>query len=415
MRHGRGYNQPVSELELRPVPLEEFAAFAAFVDRTFGEEVTAEDLARERALYEPERSLGAFLGDEVVGGTWVLSLGMQVPGGLLPVAGVTAVGVSPVHRRRGILTALMHRQLREVYERGAEAVAALWASEGAIYGRYGYGLAALRAVLRVEKAHAAFRRPPRDDVRLRLIEPGPKQLGEVWDTALPTRSGCIARDENRWMWRLDDTVARRRGASPLVAVLAEGDGPEGYVLYRTKPDWGDTGPAGEVRVHELVSATPRAREALWRHVVHLDLMATTEWWNAPLDEPLLHLLADPRRADLRVRDGLFTRLVDVPRALSERRYAAPVSVTFEVVDTVCPWNAGRWRLTADGDGAACARTDRPADLSLSAVELGAVFLGGPTLAALAAAGRVDEHTPGAVVATSRAFLGDLAPWCPDVF
>ncbi|HMA47441.1 MAG TPA: GNAT family N-acetyltransferase [Frankiaceae bacterium] len=408
----------MSEPDLRPVPAEEFDAFAAVVERAFGEEATPEDLERERALFEPDRSLGAYLGDELVGGTWALSLTMSVPGGLLPVAGVTGVGVSSVHRRRGVLTALMHRQLRDVRERGTEAVAALWASEAAIYGRYGYGLAAPRAVLRVEKAHAAFRGRPRDDVRLRLVEPGPKQLGAIWDTVLPTRPGCVARDEGRWQWWLDDLPSRRHGASPLVAVLAEGDEPEGYVLYRTKPDWGDTGPAGEVRVHELVSATPRAREALWRHVLHLDLMASTEWWNAPPDEPLPHLLADPRRADLRLRDGVFVRLVDVPRALSGRRYAAPVSVTFDLVDATCPWNSSRWHLSADGDGdgASCVRTDRPADLvALSAAELGAVFLGGPSLAVLAAADRVDEHAPGAVVAASRAFAGDLAPWCPDVF
>src|SRR5512142_329936 len=122
----RGYNRAVSEPDLRPVPAEEFDAFAAVVERAFGEETTPEDLERKRALFEPDRSLGAYLGDEIVGGTWALSLTMAVPGRLLPVVGVTGVGVSPMHRRRGILAALMDRQLRDVHERGTEAVAALW-------------------------------------------------------------------------------------------------------------------------------------------------------------------------------------------------------------------------------------------------------------------------------------------------
>ncbi|MFD0639374.1 sterol carrier protein domain-containing protein [Catenulispora yoronensis] len=107
---------------------------------------------------------------------------------------------------------------------------------------------------------------------------------------------------------------------------------------------------------------------------------------------------------------LYVRIVDVDRALAARRYAVPVDAVFEVSDPFCPWNSGRWRLRGDADGAVCERTTDPADLLLGPRELGAAYLGGYSLAALGRAGRIEELTPGALAAASRAFLSDSAPF-----
>lgn len=128
------------------------------------------------------------------------------------------------------------------------------------------------------------------------------------------------------------------------------------------------------------------------------------------------MLANPRAAAVTWGDGLWVRPVDLPAALTGRSWSAPADVVVEVADGVCPWNAGRWRLTVDVDGAQCtaAPTAEP-DLSVTVAELGAALLGGTTLLALAAAGRVTERRAGSLRLLSRAASTDVAPWCPIVF
>lgn len=135
-----------------------------------------------------------------------------------------------------------------------------------------------------------------------------------------------------------------------------------------------------------------------------------------MDDAVLHLVSDVRRCDIRLRDSLHVRLVDVGAALEARTYRGPLDVVFEVEDAFCPWNAGRWRLTADAKGgASCKRTEDAADLALSVRELGSAYLGGEALSSLALAGRVRELRAGAVAEASAAFLSDVAPWLPRGF
>ncbi|MGF7236072.1 MAG: GNAT family N-acetyltransferase [Frankia sp.] len=409
----------MSDLELRPFTASFFPAALRFLDRVFGAPFGS--LETEAPLFEPDRSLGAYLGSDLVGTTWIQSLRLEVPGGSRAVAGVTGVGVSPVHRRRGVLRALMDRQLADIHERGEEALAALWASEPTIYGRFGYGLAAPIAGIRGERAHLRFLVPVDDQVRLRLIEEAgadPTVAARLTPVhAAAARPGSVVRDDRRWGVALSDPPSERKGASPLATVVAEAlDGAaEGYVLYSLEPRRGATGPDGVVRIREFVASTTRARVALWRHVASLDLTATFEWSGLAADDPLFHLVNDPRRLAFTLTDGLFVRVIDVARAVAERAYRGSASTTVELVDDACPWNAGRWRFDVGPDGASCTRTSDAADLTLSARELGAAYLGGPTLRTLALAGRVDEHTIGAVDTLSDAFAGALAPACFEVF
>jgi predicted acetyltransferase len=169
-------------------------------------------------------------------------------------------------------------------------------------------------------------------------------------------------------------------------------------------------------VDGLGAVTFDAYVALWRHVTDLDLTAKVTASMRPPDEPFRHLLAEPRRlAAVRSLDFLWVRIVDVAAALAARRYEVPGSVVLEVRDPFCPWNAGRWRLEGGPDGASCERTDATADLTLSATELGATFLGGVNLAALAAARRVDEHATGAVARIAPMLATARAPWCQSFF
>jgi predicted acetyltransferase len=328
-------------------------------------------------------------------------------------AGVTQVGVRPTHRRRGMLTALMRRQLADVRVAGDEAVAALWASESAIYGRFGYGLASHTVDIHVNTREARLRGAlDGGDVDLVLAPEAIDRMRAIHDAARAERPGMIDRPGPWWDVRIDDPEDDRDGAQALRAAVVE----DGYALYAAKLKFEPDGPAGEARVLEVVATTPAARASIWGFLLGLDLTRRVVWELAPVDEPIEHELAEARSATYKwLGDALWVRLVDVPRALRERTYAQPFEVVFEVADEFCPWNAGRWALRWDGEATTCGQTALPAGIELSVGELGAAYLGGTTLETLARAGRVRELRSGALTAASRAFRGDVEPWCPEIF
>lgn len=407
---------------LRPVADAEFEDWARVIGESYGEDRSAAQLAHERAGVELDRTVAAFDGDEPVGGTAAYTRRLAVPGAVMPVAGVTWVGVAATHRRRGILTALMRRQLTDLHEAEREPIAALRPSEAAIYGRFGYGPATRGAAWRCDR-RAMVLRPGTDTgagrIRLLTREAAGPLIAAVYDEVWAGSPGWPERDARFWAARLYDEPQERGGATSLrFAVHREPDGrPTGYALYRRTSGvdvLGDERVAvGVAEVVELVATSRQAYAALWQYLAGIDLVARLTY-EAAVDEPLSHLLVEPRAARATVVDRLWVRLVDVDRALAGRRYAAPLDLVLDVDDAFCPWNTGRYRLLADpdADAVACERTAAPADLRLTATELGAAFLGGTTLAELAAAGRVEELAPGALHRATTAFRGDREPFYP---
>lgn len=394
---------------LRTIAAHEIDAWARMVTTTYGQDWREGGLRNAAVSLQPDRTIAAYDGGEIVGGTSVYGRVLTVPGGITPVAGITLVAVLPTHRRRGILTAMMRRQLSGLHESGGEPVAALNAAEATIYGRFGYGLASQVAEIRGDKRSMALR-PGTDlgDGTIRLLRPAQARpmLEKVYETVRGTAVGWVDRTEKYWEARLaDDERARDGGTQLRYAVhLEPGGEATGYALYRSKP--------GLAQIIEVAAASRQAYAALWRFLIDLDAHASLAYDGA-VDEPLRHLLADPRAARTTVTDNLWVRLVDVDRALTARRYSAPLDVVLEVQDTFCAWNAGRRRLSADGDSVTYEPTRDRADLRVSAAELGAAYLGGTTLAALAEAGRVEELRPGALTAASLAFRGAREPFHPS--
>jgi predicted acetyltransferase len=192
------------------------------------------------------------------------------------------------------------------------------------------------------------------------------------------------------------------------------DGIDGYAVYHVKHDWHQER-RNELAVEDVEALTPQAYADLWRYLFDVDLMDRITAWNRPVDEPLLHLLREPDRLRLRVGDGLWVRLVDVPRALESRRYQASGRVVFDVADPFCPWNEGRYALEGGPDGASCRSTDAEPDLAVTVNELGACFLGGIGFRQLSRAGRVEELRAGALARADTMFAWDPAPWCSFMF
>jgi predicted acetyltransferase len=406
-------------MEIRPVTADELEPFLHTSEGAFHEDVHPEDLELFAELFEPERSLAAFDGDAMVATTGIFTRELTIPGGVLRIPGVTLVGVLPTHRRRGLLTQLMRRQLDDIHAAG-EPIAALWASEAAIYGRFGYGAAARHASVTLRTAGARLAHGvPAPDGRVVLVEPAASvdRIAPLYDRVRRERIGHLDRTGVWWKRRTRDSERFRNGYGALRAALHENaDGAvDGYALYAVKSGW-DDGPDGRVRIRELVVDGPGAASAMWAFLLGLDLVRAVEWEIAPPDLPIAELVTSPQLPRLALGPNLWIRLVDVPAALAARMYAAPVDVVLDVEDAFCPWNVGRYRLAADGDGrATCERTDEPPDVALSATELGAAYLGGTRLTTLRMTGRVRELTPGALDRASVAFGAAREPWCPEIF
>ncbi|MEV8511442.1 GNAT family N-acetyltransferase [Dactylosporangium sp. NPDC051484] len=406
----------MSEYLLRTATDGDFDALARLIRDAFGAPIAPDPADSVRTVVEPARTHVVEHGGQLVGTAGILTRDLAVPGGVLPAAHVTGVAVSATHTRRGLLRRMITEQLRTA----PEAVAVLWASEGRIYQRFGYGLASQNVTIRADRREVSVQAPPAPgNLRAAVPADAVAEFSQVYSRVLPVRPGWSSRNETWWKHLTSDPPASREGRTAERAVLFENpDGVvDGYARYRMTPGWDDDGPKQQVNVTEVVAATPTAYAELYRFLLRIDLSRTLVQGHGSVDEPLFYLVDEPRRLGGKVGDGLWVRIIDLHRALTTRRYAAPVDVVFEVTDGLLEANAGRWRLRAGAGGAlvTCTRADGEPDFSLDVADLGAAYLGGTPLGALHRAGRIREHRPGAVAATSTAFGWPVAPNSIEIF
>jgi predicted acetyltransferase len=400
-------------IEIRPPAEDELRAAMEAAETAFAGEVEDEDWERERKLLPASRALAAYDGDTPVGLAAAYSFDLTIPGGQLPCAGVTWVGVLPSHRRRGILNDFMRRQLEDIYGWG-EPIAALWASESAIYGRYGYGPAALGMRMSSDRSRFALRDDPGRTGSVRLIDAdeGFRALPPLYERCRAGRGGMLTRSDTWWKeLRLADPKEWRRGASKKYYAVYEEDGEaQGYAMYRVKGEWEEGMPKGEVRVMELFGVTAAAERELWRFLHGIDLTVKVEVHALDPASRITLNVRDVRALGIKLVDALWVRLVDLDAALKARSYRMGESVVLEVADELCPWNVGRFRV---GDDAG--RTEDTADLVLDTADLAAAYLGAFDFHQLVRSGRADERRAGAAEAATLLFRTELPPYCPEVF
>lgn len=378
----------------------------------FGIRFDPERAERNRRLPELVERIAALDGGAIVGSAGAFRFDMTTPGGVVPASGLTIVAVRPTHRRRGILRRMMTLHLEEA-RRNGRPISALWASEGPIYGRFGYGIATLSGAVSFEPRRVGLRqwvgRPA--DFRLLSPEEARAPFQEVYERIRPSIPGLLSRSAEWWDFRrLGDFEKARQ---PVERVLMIQDGrPEGYAIYRfgrpvTVPGVAET----DLSVIEAMATSPRATASLWQFLCEVDLVRRIE---APLlsaGHPLFHLVDDPRRLTLTVGDGVYVRIVDAGAALAARSFPREGAVTFQLDDPLCAWNTDVYSIV---EGRA-ARSRSAPELRFDAQVLGSLYLGGVTARQLADAGMIEELSPGAVDRADALFRSPRAPWCPEIF
>jgi len=400
-------------LQIRPIRPDEFEAYFRAGSAAFSDAASLEELEDTRSVAQHDRDFAAFDGDQIVGGASAVDLRMTVPGGRSAATGaVTYVGVIPTHRRRGVNTALMRAHLDDMRARG-EPIATLHASEAGIYTGFGFGLASFLANVSVETSRSAFVGSHRPAGRVRLLERDaalPLMRG-VYDAVVPTRAGMMALDAHWFSWRFGEREADKEEPYFYAVHETAGAVPDAYAVYKVKHDWPSDIPRSVLKIRELMATTPQSVADMWRFVFDIDLIHTVRAEQRPSDDPLLWLVAEPRRLHFRLSDGLWIRLVDVPAALTARTFAEDGHVVLEVTDAFCTWNEGRYALEVSGGEVTCAPSEEPADVSCRVSELGSAYLGGVSFARLAEAGRVQEASEGGLARADALFRSDPAPWC----
>jgi predicted acetyltransferase len=365
----------------------------------FGEFGSQETLTAWRSLLPGDGSVVACDGGDVVGMSHFLDLRMTVPGGaVLPVAGVTIVAVAPTHRRRGLLRAL-YAEMHDRIAAREYPLAGLTASEGGIYGRFGYGPATIEQALTVDRRFARFRDDAPDPGGVRMVTPAEHRadleaIYERWRLRTP---GGLVRPPALWDEMLADRESHRRGGTEWFTLLH----PDGYAMYRV---YGDD--PKFVRVAELTAVTRDAHVALCRALLGLDLMEKVEFGTYPAD-PLPYLLTDARQARVtHYEDDLWVRIMDISAALEARGYQADLSTVIDVSDGFRS-DGGRFELQIREGRARCAPTDAPAEVQMDLDVLGSLYFGSHRAASFAAANRLHGNDSDVVARLDAAFASDV--------
>ena len=410
------------DLLLRPLTADELPDAYRLLMLAFGDGEESADIDAERGVFEPERSLGTFDGDTLVGCLSTYSFDMGVPGGALPVAGTTWVGVSPTHRRRGVLRRMMHRHLSDIAARG-EALAALWASETAIYGRFGYGpsIGRLRIAVHVDGdlVWHPWAPPEAHAVRLVPLDRAQAVIEPIYEAVRRRRAGAHRRDDAWWAFQALSTRSNAMGGVPTKYVaVASIDGQDvAYAIYGVKGTFSDAGrPAGTLTAIELAGVDTAAETAMVRYLAAHDLVTAVHLRNRPVDDVLQLQLLDSRRVVREPGDALHVRVIDLPAALRGRQYAESAGVTIEVRDDLLEANDGTWRVEVAPEGVSVEPADgSPPDLRMDIRSLGSLYMGDVRLRHLVAAGAVQAQDPSIVRAVDAAFAADEAGWVPEVW
>jgi len=413
-----------TDIDVRPITEDEFPDWLRAVNTGFLRRPVATELeiSHRRAQFHPGRYLGAFDGDRCVATFKSFDQRLTAVGGVeVPADAITGVTVTATHRRRGLLTRMMTRDLTAAKDRG-DVVATLIAAEYPIYGRYGFGPATWTTEWTIDVLRTGLdpRRSGQDEAggRIDLVDGADvRKFGpELHARLRAVQPGAVSRDE-LW-WRVNTGVVRYDDTwtEPFYAVYRSSAGEvEALAAYTVDDNWHDKQPHNTASVRWLIGTSPAAERALWRYLCSIDWVTRVKsGWRAP-DDLLPFFLPDPRAARITWQaDWMWVRILDVVRALEARTYAGDGTLVLEVTDRA-GLVGGRYLVEASPTGGTCTPTSQSAQLTLDVGELAALWLGDESAVRLASLGRVQEERAGAARSADALLRTSRRPWCPDMF
>ena len=395
-------------LEMRSITPEEFLPWLSAESRAHGNRLN-HDPEVLRPHFDLDRSIAVFDQGQIVGGSHSHSLVISTPGSSAIVAGVSNVAVQPTHRRQGVMTQMMQHQIRDIHER-EEPLAALFASESLIYGRFGYGVGSLYEQWSIPREHNSYAQPFRDNGNIAFVHPSniPTVLPDISKRSTANRAGVVQKSMHHWQQEAQAPEHLEGGQGGLFYACYQTDErTEGYVIYRIRDR--------VLYVNELMATSKVAYRCLWRFCFDTDLVTRTEANKRPVDDALPWMLADPRRLQRNIRDGLWLRIIDVHSALKQRYYSKNDALVLEIKDELCPWNQASFRLEGSTEGATCYQSSESPDLTLPISALASTLLGAVTFSTLAQAGLIQEGKSGALKRADAMFEVEQQPWTPNNF
>lgn len=362
----------------------------------------------------PEWTLCAFEDGKLATAYAAWPLTMRFNGEGIPIAGVTSVGTLPIYRRRGYLRKIISRHFELLHERGEQPIAVLHAAWAAIYQRYGYAVVSTRNAYRVEPRYLQFlsTRPARGNLR----ELGEEEFGLLVDLYRRFRADRIGYSHRgRAMWEAG-VLARPPAGGLLGKVVYEEDGePLGYTVYAMEQITAWPEPVQGLTIRDIVWLSASAYQAIWNYYAQMDRVGEVVWDRVPSDDPLPHLLLEPRMLQITSADDVLGRIVDIERALPKRRYPEEATLTFEVVDDLCPWNSGRWKLETSVAEASISHTNEEPQLRVPVSTLAMLVFGQISATEAARMERLDVLDADALPVWDKTMRTMYRPFCADRF
>ena len=405
-----------ANIELRAARADELDGMMQLVSYSFAEHPRP-GKEPDPAPVTAEQTLCAYSGEQMVATSGAFDFQVQMNGRSMAMDGVTLVTCDPGYRRRGLVRQLMEGLLQRARERSVP-LAALWASMGAIYQRFGYGLATTQVGYEIPLRFIQFQfgEAPGGAVRRLEKDEALPLLQAVYGSYAAEANGMLKRGQQFW-----DLMLKQTGASPVwIAVYFDERGEaRGYCLYRTRFDVKLFPESPQIMdVFDFVWLDMDAYRGLWRYLASHDLVDRIIFDYVAEDDPAPNLFLEPRRLRRRTWDGVWMRVVDAEAVLAGRGYDLQGEAVVEITeDNLCPWNNGCYRLIVDGEGPSVEKLagNAATDLVLRPDGLASLLSGHTRASDLARMGRAAIPDEGAAARLDSLFATRRRPHCPNMF
>lgn len=402
----------LEDFTFRPATEDEMAGAGNQIDYAFNEE------GGEAFGCKAEWTICAFDDDRLAATSGAYPFQMGFEGNTVPCAGVTIITTEPEYRRRGLVRELSTRLLHKARADG-QPVAALWASMGALYQRYGYGLASNFNSYQIDPRLAAFREDAPVDGYVRRMDADTALplIKDVYTRSLAGKTLTIEREDYFWDALY---IARDKDKRHFAVSFDDNDNPRGFAVYRQKDVARPDGTSYlSLSIVDFIWLDLTGYRALWTFLCSHDLAERLSFIFVADDDPAPQTLLEPRKLGQRKSDGIWMRVVDAPALLAQRGYSLAGTATLTIEDDdLCPWNNGTWTVSAEGDRSAAQVVeggDKAGALRLSINTLATVLSGHTPASQLATMGKIACDDPSALRAADALFSTTHRPWCPHEF